>query len=105
MENTPQKSNLFETLKNHFNSTGWPLDLNEQKLDQRSRISSCLTENDCPIVEIEKHRAILGDCYIKGLPMNAYKTYFMRYSINPSTLVVCQLYIVGYSDFNFTLAS
>ena len=82
---------IIDTLVNHFETNGWPLDLNYEKLMARWSASTDKSEPDCKIVEILRHRSILGGFYRKGLPMATYETYFMRYAINLSTGQVKEL--------------
>lgn len=73
-----------QILIDHFNKTSWPINLNEQKVRNRSSVTQD-NESGCgQIVEIERHRPIHGAQYAKGLPMAAFETYFMRYAIPES---------------------
>ncbi len=82
---------LVKKLKDHFDANGWPLDINSAKLDSRARISSDKTLPGLDIVEIERHRPILGDGYVQGLEMNAFETYYMRYAVHVSNSEVKEL--------------
>jgi hypothetical protein len=85
MNSNTKWSDLLELLIKKFEDTGWPLDLNYAKLIQRSNLSEDVDENGWSIIEIERHRSILGAEYLKGLPMDAYQTYYMQYAINGKT--------------------
>jgi hypothetical protein len=90
-ENAEVEMTVLETLIGHFNATSWPLDVNEQKLRKRYVIGhdDVLPRNY--IVEIERHRSILGAEYTRGLPMAAYQTYYMRYAVQLQTKEVEEL--------------
>ena len=78
------RNDPVQILIDHFNKTSWPINLNEQKVRDRSSVT-LNNESGCgQIVEIERHRPILGAQYAKGLPMAAFETYFMRYAITKS---------------------
>lgn len=79
---------VIEILESHFQEHGWPLDVNRDKLYTRYRVESDDKDPSRFIVEIERHRAVLGDTYTRGLPMNAFETYFLRYSVDPETMSV-----------------
>ncbi|WP_404360444.1 hypothetical protein [Methylotuvimicrobium sp. KM1] len=74
----------LDILENHFNKIGWPVDVTPKKLMDRYRITENEDKN-CVTVEIERHRAVLGDTYIPGVPMSAYQTYWMQYNVNLQT--------------------
>jgi hypothetical protein len=74
----------LDILKNHFDETGWPVEVTLKKLMDRYRITENEDKN-CVTVEIERHRAVLGETYIPGAPMSAYQTYWMRYDVNVQT--------------------
>lgn len=74
----------LDILKNHFDKTGWPVEVTLKKLMDRYHITDNEDKN-CVTVEIERHRAVLGDTYIPGVPMSAYQTYWMRYDVNVQT--------------------
>lgn len=63
---------------------GWPLNVNRSKLSERSSIVANDAATAPVIVEIERHRPILGMTYTKGLGMDAFETYFMRYAVDVS---------------------
>lgn len=81
----------IDILTDHFNENGWPEHVGEVKFIKRSETSEDRSIPGCEIVEVERHRPILGDVYIKDLGMAAYETYLMRYSVNLSTLAVERL--------------
>ena len=81
----------LETLINYFDNKGWPGDVDEDKLHERYSISEEPYEKGWDVIEIERHRAILGDTYGKGQPMRAFQTYWMRYAVNPKTKNVKEL--------------
>jgi hypothetical protein len=74
----------LDILENHFDETGWPVDVTRKKLMDRYRITDNKDKNAVTI-EIERHRAVLGETYIPGAPMSAYQTYWMRYDVNVQT--------------------
>ncbi len=82
---------ILDTLIENFNDTGWPVDVNKEKLLNRSTVHAKSSEPNIKVVKIERHRAILGDQYSKGLSMNAYQTYWMSYSVNELTHEVIDL--------------
>ena len=78
-------------LESSFDAQGWPIDLNSDKLRKRYRITS---DSELPgdwIVEIERHRSILGVTYNRGLPMSAFETYKVRYAVNVAEMTVREL--------------
>lgn len=82
------QDNIVIILESHFQEHGWPLDVNRDKLYTRYRVESDDKDPSRFVVEIERHRAVLGDTYTRGLPMNAFETYFLRYSVDPETMSV-----------------
>ena len=87
----PNSRNIINALVNHFESNGWPYDMDEEKLRNRSCILVDDSEQGYTIVGIKRHRAIFGTKYIKGQPMPNHEAYFMRYAINLATLQVKEL--------------
>lgn len=81
---TESDSVVLDILIAYFNDNEWPVDVNLKKLQSRSSVHSQDPDPNIKIVKIERHRAILGDQYINGLPMSAYQTYWMVYSIDLS---------------------
>ncbi len=80
-----------EKLIDYFERDGWPDGLNAHKLRDRSKLSA---DEDLPgwhVVEIERHRGVLGSQYTKGLGMNSFETYYMRYAVCLSTSDVKEL--------------
>ncbi|WP_284446903.1 hypothetical protein [Fluviibacter phosphoraccumulans] len=82
------REDIVKILESHFQEHGWPLDVGREKLYDRYRVVSDEADTTRRIVEIERHRPILGDTYTRGLPMNAFETYFLRYSVDPETMSV-----------------
>jgi hypothetical protein len=76
---------LLDILDAYFENNGWPWDMNSEKLYDRSSLSEEHHKEGWGIIEIERHRSILGASYRKGQPMAAFHTYWMRYAINPET--------------------
>lgn len=66
------------------------MDVDHKKLIERYSIVDAENDN-IKIVAIERHRPIAGISYSKGLPMSAYETYQMRYSVNNLTKAVTEL--------------
>lgn len=75
----------LDILVEHFRYQGWPSEVDERKLLDRYRLTQDDLLSDQYIIEIERHRAILGDSYHKGSKMSAYETYYMRYSVDVRT--------------------
>ena len=73
---------IIDALIAFFNSTTWPLDVDESKLRSRYAIVQDDSWPGFDVVEIERHRAAMGASYRRGLPMSAMQTYYMRYAIN-----------------------
>jgi len=75
----------------HFNKVGWPLHMSEGKLIARA--TSVIDDKypDAMIIEVERHRPILGEIYSRGLPMSNYQTYYMCYAVNVVTDKVIEL--------------
>lgn len=76
------KQQAIERLIHWFEQTGWPLDVNEQKLRMRASVGRDSNYPGCDIVQIERHRPILGTHYTKGHAMDAFSTYYMRYAVH-----------------------
>ena len=72
-------------MKVYFDQHGWPLDVSYNKLTDRASLSPETYGPSWTVIEIERHQAILSATYTKGLPMNAFRTYWMRYALNPIT--------------------
>lgn len=70
-----------DALISWFNKTEWPLHVNETKIRERAQVTRDEAQPDCSIVSVERHRPMLGAQYIRGLPMSAIQTYFMRYAV------------------------
>lgn len=85
------KSEIIKKLTDYFDSNGWPSDLDHNKLMDRYSVSLDESKPGFAIVKVERHRAICGTTYIKGVPMSAMETYSMRYAINLSNPEVKEL--------------
>jgi len=70
------------TLEAYFDKNGWSYDMNAKKLWERSSLSSETHKAGWDIVEIERHRGVLGASYTKGFPLSAMQTYWQRYAIH-----------------------
>lgn len=81
----------LKILSAHFGSAGWPLHVDFDKLQNRGRIVHDPSISNMAIIEIERHRPILGDAYVPGLPMSNFETYCMRYGIDLISHEVTQL--------------
>lgn len=84
------KIDAVQILIDFFQETSWPADLSEGKLRERSSVVPDGNGTGL-IVEIERHRAVLGAHYTKGCAMAAYETYFMRYAISAAGAKVTEL--------------
>ncbi|MEK0366242.1 MAG: hypothetical protein QQN42_07895 [Nitrosopumilus sp.] len=76
---------VIEQLRAFFDQDGWPMDIDENKLWDRGTISDDIYKLGWKIVEIERHRGVLGSIYTPGLPMNAFQTYWTRYAVHLET--------------------
>ncbi|OAI16451.1 hypothetical protein A1359_07305 [Methylomonas lenta] len=85
------KQYILDILIEYFNENDWPVYVNKSKLLDRSSIYPNESYPNIKTVKIERHRAVLGDQYREGLGMNAYKTYWMCYSVNELTRKVIDL--------------
>lgn len=74
------KNMALTILIDHFDEVGWPLDVYEEKFNKRASVVSTNDSENSMIVEIERHRPILGMTYTKGLGMEAFEEYFMQYA-------------------------
>jgi len=83
--------NPISELINFFEENGWPLYINNNKFLERASYKIHPNKPECFVVEIERHRPILGAGYTRGLPMRAFQTYWMRYSVHPETKEVKEL--------------
>lgn len=81
----------LKTLIDYFDKNGWPVGVNEEKLNDRYSISDELYKVGWEVIEIERHRAIMGTTYHKGMPMNAYQTFWMRYAVQAKSEEVEEL--------------
>jgi len=88
---TINESEIIKKLTVYFDSNGWPYDLDHNKLMTRYSVSLDESEPGFAIVKIERHRAICGTTYKKGVPMSAMETYWMRYAIDLSNSEVKEL--------------
>jgi hypothetical protein len=75
------KRNSLDTLVGYLNATSWPADVDERKLRDRATVTTDPALPGWDIVEVERHRAILGATYTRGQPMSAFETYFMRFAV------------------------
>lgn len=75
----------IQILSSHFDKNGWPRDLCYKKYIDRARQLENADLEHCAIVEITRHKAILGCTYTPGFPMSAFEEYFMRYKVNLET--------------------
>lgn len=78
-------------LIDHFDEAGWPLNVDRQKFNKCASAASTDDLSDSVIVEIERHRPMLGTAYVKGSGMEAFETYFMRYAVDVSNRAVSEL--------------
>lgn len=85
------KNSAIPILVDHFNETDWPLHVNGHKLIDRASVVLTDESADSVVVEIERHRPILGTAYTKGLGMEAFEEYFMRYAVNLSSRSVSEM--------------
>lgn len=83
--------NPITELTNFFEKNGWPLSINNNKLLERASYTNHPNKPGWFVVEIERHRHILGTGYTPGLPMSAFQTYWMRYAVHPETKEVKKL--------------
>lgn len=73
---------VLTLLVSHFDKSGWPTGVGPEKLWERARVASFEESAGIAVVEIERHRAVVGASYIRGVGMNAFEEYFMRYSVD-----------------------
>jgi hypothetical protein len=69
-------------LMDHFEKVGWPMHVNMQKLKDRAKVLPAEDIEGAQIVEIERHKPVLGMAYRKGIGMDAFEEYFMRYAVD-----------------------
>lgn len=75
-------SQTIDLLVAWFNeNSSWPLYVNEQKLRNRASVVGDSEFPGVEVVRIERHRPILGAQYTRGMPMDAYTTYYMRFAV------------------------
>ena len=86
-----KSTDTIDILVRHFNRNKWPQDVTIEKLQTRFGISNDDALPLWDVVEIERHRPILGTNYTSGLAMAAFETYYMRYGVNVSTSEVREL--------------
>lgn len=78
-------------LEQHFDRTKWPLDISREKFFKRARVADDGEVSDVVVVEIERHRSMLGTSFTKGLGMAAFEEYFMRYAVDLANGAVTEL--------------
>lgn len=66
----------------YFKKTGWPEYMDELKLRERMYISDEQYKKGWVIVEIERHKGLMNEVYVKGAPMLNFETYLMRYAVD-----------------------
>lgn len=84
-------NDTINVLIRHFDAMGWPLHMNRSKLFSRYSMTSNDGFPGWNIVEIERHRPILGTSYTPGLGMDAFETYYILYAVHVQTLEVKEL--------------
>ena len=77
--------NAINQLVSFFEKEGWPLDINEYKLKDRAEIAEDSYKPGWQVVEIERHRGVLGSNYYQGCVMNAFQTYWMCYAVETAS--------------------
>lgn len=77
--------NAINQLVSFFEKEGWPLDINEYKLIDRAEIAEDSYKPGWQVVEIERHRGVLGSNYYQGCGMNAFQTYWMCYAVETAS--------------------
>jgi hypothetical protein len=87
----PSDREIANLLIKHFNTHGWPVYVDEDKLLGRYSIASDEVDQNHAIVEIERHHAIAGAHYEVGQGMSAFATYYMRYRVDLHTGAVDEL--------------
>ena len=88
MQNT---NHDLSALEQHFDRTKWPLDISREKFSKRARVADDGEVSGVVVVEIERHRSMLGTSYTKGLGMAAFEEYFMRYAVDLANGAVTEL--------------
>lgn len=88
MQNT---NHGLAALEQHFDRTKWPLDISREKYFKRARVADDGEVPGVVVVEIERHRSMLGTSYVKGLGMAAFEEYFMRYAVDLANGSVTEL--------------
>lgn len=86
-----ESTDIINTLAHYFDLNGWPLHVTKEKMQARNSISRDDALPLWEVVEIERHRPILGTTYTQGLAMDAFQTYYMRYGVNVATSEVKEL--------------
>lgn len=66
----------------YFDKHGWPEYMNGFKLGERMSISDDEYKTGWVIIEVERHRGLLNERYIRGVGMSNYETYLMRYAVD-----------------------
>lgn len=86
-----KSTDILNTLVSYFDLNGWPLHITMEKLQARSSFSQDDALPLWDVVEIERHRPILGTTYTQGSAMDAFETYYMRYGVNVATSEAIEL--------------
>lgn len=81
----------LKCLKTYFEKHGWPEYIDKYKLWDRATLSDEHYKLGWVVVEIERHASFCGAQYIRGLPMSAFLTYWMRYAVNSENEEVVEL--------------
>lgn len=77
----------IEDFAKHVESRGGHFDdsITPWKIRDRGQVVQDPDHPGRAIVEVERHRAILGDVYHRGQPMDVMRTYYPRYGYDPAT--------------------
>lgn len=86
-----EKSKAFSALVEHLESVGEYCCLTAEKVCRRGTIVDDPNYPDVLVVDVERHRAIAGTTYTKGLPMSAFETYLQRITWNPATKEISEV--------------
>ncbi|HSA32524.1 MAG TPA: hypothetical protein P5077_02240 [bacterium] len=71
---SPACRRALQKIVEHFDRNGWPPYLDDQKFFNRASVSEMEERTGWVHVKIERHQAIMGASYMRGIGMSAFVT-------------------------------
>jgi len=82
MQETDNRNIAFQKLSEYFNLNGWPMYVDETKLQNRLTIIKVPYKKDWIIAEFKEKRSIVGEMYFNDIYLRNYKIYAIRFAID-----------------------